>query len=156
MQRLPAHVEDWHYKGVTVFGADIPLTAEDIGDHVREHFYVEAIHSGDPSVIEPIGFRIKNPVGLLAIEPTLNGLAQLAVRSGKEPSVVFELFTRLLISEKLNIGSTGLARRILAALQETFGIHEDSEELYFQVSYILQLLKRLDDRLRVIPLAAVA
>lgn len=156
MQRLPEHVEQWHYKGITICGTDIPLTAEDIGDHVKEHFYVEAIWGADPNVETPIGFRIKNPVGLLAIEPTLNGLAQLAVRSKKEPTAVFELFTRLLVLEKLAIGSPGLARRILAALQEVFGIAEDSEELYFQVSYILVLLKRLDDRLRVIPLPAVA
>lgn len=150
MQRLPEHVEQWHYKGVTVCGTDIPLTAEDIGEHVRDHFHVEPIFGADPNVQAPIGFRIKNPVGLLAIHPTLNSLAHMAVREKKEPTVVFDLFTRLLVTKKLSIGSPDLARHILVTLKETFGIDSDAEELYFQVSHILKLMKCLDDRLRIV------
>lgn len=151
MQRLPEHVEQWHYKGITVCGTDIPLTHEDIGDHTADHFHVEAIFGGDPNVLAPIGFRIKNPLGLLFADPTMNGLAQLAVRAKRKPEAVFELFTRLLVTEKLQIGSPGLARHILVALQEMFAVPTDPEdELHFHVSYILILLRKLDDRMRIV------
>lgn len=152
MQRLPEHVEQWHYKGITVCGTDIPLTHEDIGDHTADHFHVEAIWGADPNVTAPIGFRIKNPLGLLFANPTMNGLAQLAVRAKRKPEAVFELFTRLLVTEKLKVGSPGLARRILVALQEMFVVPTDPEdELYFHVSYILLLMRNLDDRMRIVP-----
>ncbi|MNW07115.1 hypothetical protein D3C71_2036590 [compost metagenome] len=82
----------------------------------------------------------------------MNGLAQLAVRSGKKPEAVFELFARLLITEKQTIGTRGLAHRILVALQEMFAVPTDPEdELHFHVSYILILLRKMDDRMRIVP-----
>lgn len=150
MQRLPEHVEQWYYKGVSVCGTDILLTHEDIGDHVEDHFHVEAIFSGDPNVLAPIGFRIKNPVGLLATDPMLNGLAQLAVRAKRKPEAVFELFVRLLITEK-DAPTLGKAQRVLVALQEMFVVPTDHEdELHHQAGYIMFLFRKLDDRMRIV------
>lgn len=150
MQKMPEHVEQWHYKGITVCGTDVLLTAEEVGDKGCEEVFLEPVYDGEKTLVTLMGFRIKNPVGLLFADPTLNGLAQLAVRRQKEPSVVFDLFTRLLVTKKLTIGSPNLARHILVTLKETFGIDTDEEELYFQVSYILILMRKLDDRLLIV------
>lgn len=151
MQKMPEHVEQWHYKGITLCGTDVLLSAEDVGDKGLENVFLEPVFGPEGITAPPIGFRVKNPVGLLFANPTLNGLAQLAVRGQKEPSVVFGLFTRLLVTKKLTIGSPNLARHILVTLKETFGIDTDEEELYFQVSYILILLRKMDDRMRIVP-----
>lgn len=151
MQKMPEHVEQWHYKGITVCGTDVLLTAEEVGDKGCEEVFLEPVYDGEKTIVTLLGFRIKNPVGLLFVDPTLNGLAQLAVRSKKEPTAVFELFTRLLITEKLTIGTRGLAHRILVALQEMFVVPTDpDDELHFHVSYILMLIRKLDDRMLIV------
>jgi hypothetical protein len=152
MLKLPAHVAEWHYKSVSVCGTDVGLLSdEDTCKHLQDRqVFTDAVWGPDRSDEKPIGFRIKNPVGLLAIDPDLNALAQLAVRSGKKSDSVFELFTHLLILLKIPTGkqSHTVVPIIREALKERYTVEsQHTHELSLLCANVVRVLRRLTPKL---------
>lgn len=152
MLKLPEHVAAWHYKTVSVCGSDVGLISyADTSNHYADRQkFTDAVWGPDRSDTKPLGFRIKNPVGLLAIDPDLNPLAQLATRAGKKADSIFELFTHLLILHKLPIGKQNLdsVPIIRKALADRYTVETDHEhELSLQTANVLRVLDRLNPKL---------